>query len=666
MSYDAYVNGEKIYPVSIRVAERISEPAEATIQLPGDPGFEMDDVVEIKRDGVLIFKGLVEAIGLDEGEEGLSSTVTARDYSCVLERTTVGDALYLDAEPADVIRSILAPTTELSEWFDQFSSNTLGQYGYNRGAWEIAYGLLHGIDGELGRFANLVTGSGSWGNCQIRATITPMKRVDGAVAEYAFVGPGIVARWQDANNFMAAYLCNKKAYLSRVSGGTETVVAEKDFGWEYGRTYVFRLRLSGAIASLWINEEPVFSAVNMGAIPSAGRAGLSTSGVEAFFDDFMIGLAGWSASASANSDYAVNAIDGDLNTVWAKQADQAQGDWFTLDLGSSKTFNRITVFHRKNHHARNWKLEVSTDGSNWTQVAAKSGETRQTVDVFLGSPVSARYIRMTLTASAFADWAIREFAVAKAEGDQILPIGRIDPSGQCISVAYKHENRLEAARRVAEIIGWELWAGADGGLYFAQAKGSDKSSIIKFEAGSNVLAIEEELDALEWATRIRLQGHGEWRDALEVVVQDDAQINKGVIREKTFFEQDLVGRESLQARALALLEQYKNPLRRLSAEVVDPGGWELGDKVRLIDPLLGLDEPLRVMEVEREWDEGGESVRISLQRPSPRAEDVLAQLKGAMARLTFYSPDPSMRYNAERLQGAYWFRFWSQQRRLGA
>ena len=664
MSYEVLVNGQLKTPLAVSIREALSEPAEAQIRFPIDLGLKMDDVVEIKRNGVLIFKGLVEAIGLEKGEGGLEAAYTARDYLCKLERLSAGDTLFPDAEPADIIRALVIPTVELSSWFDRFSENTLSNYSYNRGTWEIAYGLLRGTDSQIAKFANLITGSGSWGDCQIRSTITPLRRADGNVSEYTIVSPGIIARWQDTTYFMAAYLNEKKAYLSRMSA-TETIVAEKDFGWEYGKSYVFRLRLAGTKASLWINEEKIFDEVDMGAIPSAGKAGVSAGGVDALFDDFMVGLAGWTASASTNPAAAGKAIDGDLATAWAKELYQAQGDWFQVDLGSAQTISRVTVFHEKNAFARNWKLEVSTDGSSWTTIASKSGETRQTIDVFFPA-TSARYVRMALTGSAQADWAIAEFAIAKPDGSSIMEVGQIDATGQQLGIRLQHENLLEAARRVAEIIGWELWAGTDGKLYFKQSKGTDRSAAVKFEAGRDLLSVEEERDALDWATRVFVTGHGEWREALRIVAEDQEQIAQGNIREKTFLEPDLIGRESLQARARTLLAEYKDPLRRLQAEVLDPGGWELGDMVRIVDPDLGIDEALRVVEVEREWSEAGEEVRVALKRPSPRIEDILAELKGTMARLTFYSPDTSIRYNAERLSGAYWFRFWTQKRRLGA
>ncbi|HTA03026.1 MAG TPA: discoidin domain-containing protein, partial [Streptosporangiaceae bacterium] len=55
---------------------------------------------------------------------------------------------------------------------------------------------------------------------------------------------------------------------------------------------------------------------------------------------------GWTASASTNStggDVPANAIDGNINTRYSSDADQAAGMWFQVNLGSAQTFNQIEM-----------------------------------------------------------------------------------------------------------------------------------------------------------------------------------------------------------------------------------------------------------------------------------------------------------------------------------
>ncbi|HEY0829391.1 MAG TPA: discoidin domain-containing protein, partial [Bacilli bacterium] len=59
--------------------------------------------------------------------------------------------------------------------------------------------------------------------------------------------------------------------------------------------------------------------------------------------EFAFDRAGWSASASVNSAAAGNAIDGDNTTRWTPSVNQANGQWFQINMGSMNFFNKIYV-----------------------------------------------------------------------------------------------------------------------------------------------------------------------------------------------------------------------------------------------------------------------------------------------------------------------------------
>ncbi|MEM3677762.1 MAG: discoidin domain-containing protein [Candidatus Bathyarchaeia archaeon] len=668
MSIKVLVNGDEYAFVQAQLRQRLGWPDEAEVEFPEDPLFEFGDEMVLKRGDAVIFRGLIEAESIAKsGGEGVTPTYRARDYLCKLDRFLAGSTVYPDAEPADVIRSLNRPTVELTQWFDQFSTNTLSNYSYNRGSWQISYGYLRGADNQAAKFCNLVTGSGSWTNHLARVTATPYARWDGTLADYTNSSVGIIARWQDASNYLIFYLGwlnnKKQAILSRVSGGSETVITSKEYPWEYGKTYLFRIRISGSNGWFHINEEPLFENQALGSIPSSGRIGVSTGATITYFDDLILGLAGYSATASVNSTDAWKVLDGDLDTKWSASS-QAQGTYIQVDLGASQQICRVTLYQGDNY-ARNWKVETSTDGSTWTQRAAKTGDHRKTLDAIF-SPVNARYVKVTITSTYSGAWDVKEFCIAKADGDQVLTIGQIDDYGSCMPFRFENETLMEAAYRVAEIIEWDLWAGTDGKLYFRAARGTDRSSTVKFEVGENIIELEEELDSGEWYTRIRVQGHGEWREKLMVVVQDQQQINQGIVREGIFAERDLIGLESLSARANALLAKHKNPRRTVKLAVIDEyGNWGLGDVVNVKDSSLGINDNLEVQAVDRVWSgEEGEDVEVELGNPKLGVLDVLRQLKDSTARLTFYSQVSSARYNADKLSGAYWLRFQPEKRRV--
>lgn len=668
MSISVYVNDVERNFARARLRQRLGWPDEAEVEFPTDPQLSFDDILVLKRNGIVIFRGLIEAESITKtGDEGLTPVYKARDYLCKLDRHLAGSTVYLEAEPGDVIRSLNRPTVGLTGWFDDFSDDTINNYASNRGTWEIAYGYLRGADNQDARFCNLVTASGSWANHLARVTATPYARYDGTLADYTNASVGIIARWQDANNYLISYLGwednKKQAILSQISDGSETVIASKEYAWEYGKTYLFRLRISGSTGWFYINEEPIFENQDLGAIPSSGRIGASTGACITYFDDLILGLNGCSATASVNAGDAWKVLDGSLDTKWSASS-QTAGTYIQVDLGSTQQICRVTLYQGDNY-ARNWKIEVSTNGSSWTQVASRSNDHRKTLDEIF-SPVNARYVKVTITSAYSGAWDVKEFCIAKPDGDQILTIGQVDNYGSCLPFRFENESLMEAMFRVAEIIEWDLWAGADGKLYFKSDKGSDLSDTVSFEVGKNVIQLEEERDSSEWYTRIRVQGHGDWREKLMVVVEDSQQINQGIVREGIFAERDLIGQESLQARANALLNYYKNPRRVVKVVVIDEyGNWGLGDTVNVKDSALGINDDLEVKAVNRSYSSDGEDVEAELGYSKPNVLDILRQLRGSTARLTFYSQATSARHNADKLSGAYWLRFQPERRRTG-
>ena len=118
-----------------------------------------------------------------------------------------------------------------------------------------------------------------------------------------------------------------------------------------------------------------------------------------------------SASSQAAGNEAVKAADGLLGdaNAWhsATTASPETPVWIELDLGSTQTVSRL-VWGRDEPGGSNtgvpqdYTIEVSTDGTNWTTAKtvtghsfAAAGEDR--ADTF--APVSARYVRMSITAT---------------------------------------------------------------------------------------------------------------------------------------------------------------------------------------------------------------------------------------------------------------------------
>jgi hypothetical protein len=116
---------------------------------------------------------------------------------------------------------------------------------------------------------------------------------------------------------------------------------------------------------------------------------------------------GWVATAStaASGDPPSNATDGDLSTRWSTGQQQANGQWFQLDMAGTNTVTRIVLDATPSpgDYPRGYQVRLSLDGVNWSgPVASGAGTSPVTTIDF--APQSARFLRITQTGSASGLW----------------------------------------------------------------------------------------------------------------------------------------------------------------------------------------------------------------------------------------------------------------------
>jgi glucosylceramidase len=128
---------------------------------------------------------------------------------------------------------------------------------------------------------------------------------------------------------------------------------------------------------------------------------------------------GWVASASVNhmTDTPNKAIDANTTTRWSAGVAQAPGQWFKIDMGATRTFDRITMAHPANSWPRGYVVTVSDDNSTWA-TAAKGAGTGTTSTLYFPNQ-SKRYIRITSTSSSTATWMITNFNVYSPVGGTV-------------------------------------------------------------------------------------------------------------------------------------------------------------------------------------------------------------------------------------------------------
>jgi glucosylceramidase len=121
-----------------------------------------------------------------------------------------------------------------------------------------------------------------------------------------------------------------------------------------------------------------------------------------------VSLDGATATAVPAGDSPAAAVDGDASTRWSSGQAQEPGQYLQVDLGRPTAFRRVAIDSGGNlgDYARGWQLSASDDGTTWRTLATGGGTGQLTnVDV---RRTSARYLRITSTASAGNWWSIAD------------------------------------------------------------------------------------------------------------------------------------------------------------------------------------------------------------------------------------------------------------------
>jgi len=97
--------------------------------------------------------------------------------------------------------------------------------------------------------------------------------------------------------------------------------------------------------------------------------------------------------SSTTADVALQAADGDLNTVWT---DSVPGANLVYDLGETRKFNQIDIaWLNGQDRYYQYQLLTSPDGSDWTSVyTGESLGSDDTYDATYFAPVSARFVKL--------------------------------------------------------------------------------------------------------------------------------------------------------------------------------------------------------------------------------------------------------------------------------
>lgn len=105
------------------------------------------------------------------------------------------------------------------------------------------------------------------------------------------------------------------------------------------------------------------------------------------------------------------AIDGDPMTAWRTSGKQQGGEWIQVDFGAERTLSTIQVGNLPEEYPRGYRLEGSTDGERWIDLAVAS-ENHDSVNVTLEQPTHLRYLKISQTnRNPFQHWSVVEIVV---------------------------------------------------------------------------------------------------------------------------------------------------------------------------------------------------------------------------------------------------------------
>lgn len=117
------------------------------------------------------------------------------------------------------------------------------------------------------------------------------------------------------------------------------------------------------------------------------------------------------ASSTNGSNVAGRAVDGSTSTFWRSGSVSTNTiAWWRVDLGTAHTINRVVIKWRSSYYARQYDIQVSNDGTNFTNVYTDNAGNGGTDDRTF-TAVSTRYVRVYMRQNNTSSERINEVEV---------------------------------------------------------------------------------------------------------------------------------------------------------------------------------------------------------------------------------------------------------------
>ena len=139
----------------------------------------------------------------------------------------------------------------------------------------------------------------------------------------------------------------------------------------------------------------------------------------------------WKLSASDKPDDAKLAIDGRIDTRYTTGTSQKPGMWFQVEFPKETTITglQLDAGKSRNDYPRGYKVEISSDGAQWKEVASGKGSNAVTDIQFPAT--KAKFVRITQTGAVGGlFWSIHELNIFSSNGTQVASAGAAGSNGR--------------------------------------------------------------------------------------------------------------------------------------------------------------------------------------------------------------------------------------------
>ncbi len=122
----------------------------------------------------------------------------------------------------------------------------------------------------------------------------------------------------------------------------------------------------------------------------------------------------WKLSASLKKEDCSKAVDNNPGSRWSTGAAMKGGEWFTIELPAEETIAGVALDSQGSNqdYPRKYKVEVSSDGTQWNSTDAQ-GDGSTVTEIVFKTPQKARFVRITQLGSASNYWGINELVLFK-------------------------------------------------------------------------------------------------------------------------------------------------------------------------------------------------------------------------------------------------------------